>query len=296
MGEKIGLVGVGLMGSAMSEQLIDAGYEVQGYDIDTKRLNDLEERGGKAASSPGEAASGARFVILSLMTSDIIRGALFGKDGIAEANSGELIVIDTSTSRPEDSIRNAEDLKARGIGFVDASLSGSSPMIREKKIVAMVGGEKADFDRVKPVLENIARAVYHLGPHGAGARTKLIVNLILGLNRLAMAEGLVLGMKSGMDMEMLLTVLKDSFAYSKAMDNRGERMIKANYDDPMSRLKQHHKDVGLMLEQGQKQGSPMLLTSVLNQVLVMAEENGQGDWDTASSVEVLRRMAGIPSR
>jgi 3-hydroxyisobutyrate dehydrogenase-like beta-hydroxyacid dehydrogenase len=106
----------------------------------------------------------------------------------------------------------------------------------------------------------------------------------------------VLGMKSGMDMEMLLTVLKDSFAYSKAMDNRGERMIKANYDDPMSRLRQHHKDVGLMLEQGQKQGSPMLLTSVLKQVLVLAEENGQGDWDTASSVEVLRRMAGIPSR
>ncbi len=296
MGEKIGLVGVGLMGSAMSEQLIGAGYEVQGYDIDTKRLNDLEERGGKAASSPGEAASGARLVILSLMTSDIIRGVLFGKDGVAETGQGDLLVIDTSTSRPEDSIQNAKDLQTHGISFVDASLSGSSPMIRQKKTVAMVGGERADFERVKPVLETIARAVYHLGPHGAGARTKLIVNLILGLNRLAMAEGLVLGMKSGMDMEMLLAVLKDSFAYSRAMDNRGERMIKADYDDPMSRLRQHHKDVGLMLEQGNKLGSPMLLTSVLKQILVMAEENGQGDWDTCSSIEVLRRMAGIPSR
>lgn len=296
MGEKIGLVGVGLMGTAMSEKFIDAGYEVQGYDVDSKRLNDLEERGGKAVSSPGEAVSGAGIAILSLMTSDIIRGVLFGKDGIVETNPKGLLVVDTSTSRPEDSIQNAEDLKTRGIGFVDASLSGSSPMIRNKNIVAMVGGEKADFERVKPVLETIARAVYHLGAHGAGARTKLIVNLILGLNRLAVAEGLVLGMKSGMDMETLLTVLKDSFAYSKAMENRGERMIKANYEDPMSRLRQHHKDVGLMLEQGQKQGSPMLLTSVLKQILVMAEENGQGDWDTASSIEVFRRMAGIPSR
>ena len=169
-------------------------------------------------------------------------------------------------------------------------------MIRTKNIVAMVGGEKADFERAKPVLETVARAVYHLGTHGAGARTKLIVNLILGLNRLAVAEGLVLGMKSGMDMETLLTVLKDSFAYSKAMANRGERMIKAHYDDPMSRLRQHHKDVGLMLEQGTNLGAPMLLTSVLKQILVDAETHGQGDWDTASSIEVLRRMAGIPSR
>lgn len=296
MGEKIGLVGVGLMGTAMSENLIDAGYEVCGYDIDAKRLNELEERGGKAAASPGEAAEGAGVVILSLMTSDIIRGVLFRKDGVVEAKPEGLLVVDTSTSRPEDSAQNAADLAAHGVAFVDASLSGSSQMIRSKNIVAMVGGERADFERARGVLAHIARAVYHLGPHGAGARTKLIVNLILGLNRLAVAEGLVLGMKSGMDMETLLTVLKDSFAYSKAMENRGERMIHAHYDDPMSRIRQHHKDVGLMLEQGAKQGSPMLLTSVLKQVLVLAEENGQGDWDTGSTIEVLRRMAGIPSR
>jgi 3-hydroxyisobutyrate dehydrogenase-like beta-hydroxyacid dehydrogenase len=296
VGEKIGLVGVGLMGSAMSEQLIDAGYEVQGFDIDTKRLNDLEERGGKAAASPGAATEGARAVILSLMTSDVIREVCFGTEGIVEAKSPDILVIDTSTSRPEDSAANAEKLRENGIAFVDASLSGSSPMIRTKNIVAMVGGEKADFERAKPILETFARSVYHLGANGAGARTKLIVNLILGLNRMAVAEGLCLGMKSGMDMETLLTVLKDSFAYSKAMENRGERMIKADYDDPMSRLFQHHKDVGLMLEQGQNLGSPMPLLSALKQVLVSAEATGLGQLDTSSIIEVLRRGAGIPSR
>jgi 2-hydroxy-3-oxopropionate reductase len=296
VGEKIGLIGVGLMGSAMSEQLIDAGYEVQGFDIDTKRLNDLEKRGGVAAPSPGAAIEGAQAVILSLMTSDVIREVCFGAGGIVEAKASDLLVIDTSTSRPEDSVANAEKLRGNGVAFVDASLSGSSPMIRTKNIVAMVGGERADFERAKPILETFARSVYHLGANGAGARTKLIVNLILGLNRMAVAEGLCLGMKSGMDMETLLTVLKDSFAYSKAMENRGERMINADYDDPMSRLFQHHKDVGLMLEQGQNMGSPMPLLSALKQVLVSAEATGLGQLDTSAIIEVLRRGAGIPSR
>jgi 2-hydroxy-3-oxopropionate reductase len=296
VGEKIGLIGVGLMGSAMSEQLIDAGYEVQGFDIDTKRLNDLEKRGGVAAPSPGAAIEGAQAVILSLMTSYVIREVCFGAGGIVEAKPSDLLVIDTSTSRPEDSVANAEKLRGNGVAFVDASLSGSSPMIRTKNIVAMVGGERADFERAKPILETFARSVYHLGANGAGARTKLIVNLILGLNRMAVAEGLCLGMKSGMDMETLLTVLKDSFAYSKAMENRGERMINADYDDPMSRLFQHHKDVGLMLEQGQNMGSPMPLLSALKQVLVSAEATGLGQLDTSAIIEVLRRGAGIPSR
>ncbi len=103
-------------------------------------------------------------------------------------------------------------------------------------------------------------------------------------------------MKAEMDMEVLLAVLKDSFAHSKAMDNRGERMINAHYEDPESRLFQHHKDVGLMLEQGHNLGAPLPLTSVLKQILVDAEANGQGQWDTGSTIEVLRRMAGIPSR
>ncbi len=296
MGEKIGLIGVGLMGSAMGEQLLGAGYEVQGYDIDAGRMSALEERGGRAVASPGAAAEGAKSVILSLMTTDIIQKVCFGAGGITETHPEGLLIIDTSTSRPEDSIENARRLRELGIGFVDAGLSGSSQHIRTKNIVAVVGGEKADFDRAEPILKTFARAVYHLGPSGTGARTKLIINLILGLNRLAVAEGLVLGMKAEMDMEVLLAVLKDSFAYSKAMDNRGERMINAHYEDPESRLFQHHKDVGLMLEQGHNLGAPLPLTSVLKQILVDAEANGQGQWDTGSTIEVLRRMAGIPSR
>ncbi len=134
-----------------------------------------------------------------------------------------------------------------------------------------------------------------MGPNGAGARAKLVINLVLGLTRLALAEGLVLGMKSGLEMEGLLEVLKDSAAYSKAMDQRGPRMIHADYANPLSRVRQHHKDVRLMLEQGQKLGAPMLLSTVHQQVLQAAEMGGLGDADTAAIIEVFRRMAGIPS-
>ncbi|MDA1001171.1 MAG: NAD(P)-dependent oxidoreductase, partial [bacterium] len=207
-----------------------------------------------------------------------------------------LLIVDTTTARPEDSEAIAAELREKGIGFLDASLSGSSSAVYERNMVAMVGGEKAHFDRALPVLEAFARSCYHLGENGAGARTKLIVNLVLGLNRAALAEGLTLGMKIGMDTKILLEVLKDSAAYSKAMDNRGQRMIDAAYfDNPTSRLKQHHKDVRLMLEQGARWGVPLFFTSVLDQVLCEAEAAGLSDADTGSSIEVLRRAAGIPA-
>ena len=296
MAEKVGVVRVGLMGSAMSVNLMEAGFEVQGYDVDAARMRELEGNGGTAAASPAGAARGARLVVLSLMHSGIVREVCLGPEGIAEAAEPDLLVIDTTTARPEDSVAIAEELAARGVAFIDASLSGSSSAVRERNMVAMVGGEAAHFERARPILDAVARSIHHLGPVGAGARTKLIVNLVLGLNRLALAEGLVLGMKSGMDPETLLGVLKDGAAYSKAMDNRGGRMIRGDYfDRPQSRIRQHRKDIGLMLEQGQRYGSPMLLTSVMGQVAQAAEEGGLAEGDISAIIEVLRRLGGIPS-
>ncbi len=203
-------------------------------------------------------------------------------------------MIDTTTARPEDSAEIAAELENRGIAFLDASLSGTSKMAWSRDLVAMVGGRAEDFERAQPVLDAISRKSYHLGPGGAGARTKLIVNLVLGLNRLALAEGLVLGMKAGMDMDILLAVLKDGAAYSKGMDQKGEKMIRGDYR-PEARIRQHHKDVRLILEQGQRFGAPMFLTSVMDQILQAAETGGLSDMDNSTVIEVLRRFAGIPS-
>lgn len=293
---KIGIVGLGLMGTAMSQKLMEEGHSVRGFDIDGGRLDALAANGGTPASSAAEAAEDAQFVIISLLYSHVVRETCLGDGGIASVAREGLVIIDTSTSSPDDSEKLGADLRERGIGFLDASLSGSRNQVLEGKIVSVVGGEDSDFEAGEPILATFARSIHHMGPNGAGARTKLVINLVLGLTRLALSEGLVLGMKSGLDMERVLEVLKDSAAYSKAMDQRGPRMIHADYEEPLSRIKQHHKDVRLMLEQGQKLGSPMLLSSVHQQVLQAAEHGGLADADTAAIIEVFRRMAGIPSR
>ena len=292
----IGVIGLGLMGTAMSQKLMQEGHRVYGFDIDQSRLDVLAENGGAPASSAAEAAEDAQFVIISLLYSHVVRETCLGDGGIASVARDGLIIIDTSTASPDDSEKLGEDLRAKKIGFLDASLSGSRNNVLDGQIVSVVGGEESDFEAAQPILGAFARSIHHMGPNGAGARTKLVINLVLGLTRLALSEGLVLGMKSGLEMEGLLEVLKDSAAYSKAMDQRGPRMIHADYDNPLSRIKQHHKDVRLMLEQGQKLGSPMLLSSVHQQVLQAAELGGLADADTAAIIEVFRRMAGIPSR
>ena len=292
----IGIVGLGLMGTAMSQKLMQEGHRVRGFDIDQSRLDALAENGGAPAGSAAEAAEDAQFVIISLLYSHVVRETCLGDGGIASVARDGLIIIDTSTASPDDSEKLGKDLRKKNIGFLDASLSGSRNNVLDGKIVSVVGGEESDFEAAKPILAEFARSIHHMGPNGAGARTKLVINLVLGLTRLALSEGLVLGMKSGLEMEGLLEVLKDSAAYSKAMDQRGPRMIHADYDNPLSRIKQHHKDVRLMLEQGQKLGSPMLLSSVHQQVLQAAELGGLADADTSAIIEVFRRMAGIPSR
>ena len=292
----IGVVGLGLMGTAMSQKLMQEGHRVRGFDIDQSRLDALAENGGAPAGSAAEAAEDAQFVIISLLYSHVVRETCLGDGGIASVARDGLIIIDTSTASPDDSEKLGKDLRKKNIGFLDASLSGSRNNVLDGKIVSVVGGEAADFEAGEPILAEFARSIHHMGPNGAGARTKLVINLVLGLTRLALSEGLVLGMKSGLEMEGLLEVLKDSAAYSKAMDQRGPRMIHADYDNPLSRIKQHHKDVRLMLEQGQKLGSPMLLSSVHQQVLQAAELGGLADADTSAIIEVFRRMAGIPSR
>ena len=290
----VGMVGLGFMGSALSANLLKAGYRVLGCDPDGERVREFRERGGTPASSPADAARSARFVVCSLPHSGIVREACLGESGLAGGAGKGTLVIDTTTARPEDSAEIAGALEMRGIGFLDASLSGTSKMAWSRDLVAMVGGRAEDFERAQPVLNAIARKSYHLGPGGAGARTKLIVNLVLGINRLALAEGLVLGMKAGMNLDTLLAVLKDGAAYSKAMDQKGEKMIRADYR-PEARIRQHTKDVRLMLEQGRRYNAPMWLTSVMNQILQIAEAGGLSDMDNSTVIEVLRRFGGIPS-
>lgn len=278
------------MGSALSTAWLGAGFEVRGYDIHDERRSELGLRGGLVADSALAAVEGMSIVVTSLPTSAQVREVFFGPDGIASQLLPGTIVIDTTTSRPEDSVALAAELGNLGVGFVDAGLSGSSSMVSAGDLVAMVGGSAGDVESSLPVLEAVARSVHYMGPVGAGAMTKLVVNLVLGGNRLALAEGLLLASRAGLDTSTVLDVLLDGAAYSKAIEIWGPRMVAGAFDPPSSRILQHHKDVKLILEQGERLDVALSLTRTLNRVLVIAESEGFSEGDISNLITVLGQI------
>jgi 3-hydroxyisobutyrate dehydrogenase-like beta-hydroxyacid dehydrogenase len=287
----IALVGLGLLGAALAENLLAAGFAVRGYDVDGERMREHVARGGTCAASPIDAARGASVVMTCLMTGELVRDVLLGRDGAVGGAGDDTVVIDVSTIHPDASVAIAADLHARGIPMLDSPIGGSSGQARRREAPALVGGDAAVFERCRRVLDAVSASVHHVGPNGAGARAKLAVNLVLGLNRLALAEGLLFGLAQGLDGRALLSVLKSSGAYSRAMDLKGERMLDGRYE-PEGKLAQHLKDVELMLEVGRAAGAPMMATALHRQLLLAGVAAGGGDRDNSSIMAILRSIVG----
>ena len=289
----IAYIGMGLLGSALAENLGKAAYTVRGFDIAPERMREHEARGGLSTRSPADAARGAAVVMTCLMTADLVRDALFGPEGAIDAAAPGVVVIDNSTIHPDASAALAARLAARGIPMLDAPVAGSSGQARRREAPVMVGGEAEVFGRCRPILDALSERVRHVGPNGAGARAKLVVNLVLGLNRLALAEGLLFGLRQGLDGKALLAILKDSSAYSRAMDIKGERMIEGNFEAE-GKLAQHLKDVELMLEVGHAAGAPLLATALHRQLLLAGVAGGLGERDNSAIIAVLRSLVDAP--
>ena len=278
-----------LLGSALAENLDRAGHTVRGYDIAPDRMHEHAARGGVLARSPADAARGASVVITCLMTAELVREALLGADGALTSASPGLVIIDQSTIHPEASAAIAVELRDRGISMLDAPVGGSSGQARRREAPVVVGGDPEVFARCRPLLDAAAQRVHYVGPNGSGARAKLVINLILGLNRLALAEGLLFGLRQGLDGKALLDLLKDSGAYSRAMDIKGLRMLEGHFE-PEGKLAQHLKDVDLMLEVGHAAGAPLMATALHRQLLLVGVAAGLGERDNSSIVSVLRSL------
>lgn len=290
MSAPVAVIGLGLMGGAIAGALTRAGFEVRGYDTDQERCRHMERVGVVIADSPAAAAEGLGLAVTSLPTGEQVRAVCLGPNGLATGLTPGAVVVDTTTARPEDSMETGRLLGEAGIGFVDACISGSSNMVAARDIVVMAGGSPEDLAKSMPVLEALSRSIHHLGPVGTGARAKLVVNLVLGAHRLALAEGLLLAERAGLDPAAVLEVLRDGVAYSKAMDVWGPRMLAGGIQPPSSRLRQHHKDVKLILDMGHARGTPLPSTEALDRVLGHTAELGLSDADISALIEVLRRL------
>jgi len=295
MAERVGIVGMGLMGQSLIHNLRKSQFIVQGYDIDPKRMDDLKSKGGHPVDSPADVAKGTKFLITSLPTSAIVRDAVHGAGGVLEGAEEGLCICDTTTSRPEDSIRISAELAEQGIKFLDSAVSGTSAMAHDGDLIVIAGGNEDDFEACRPVFAGFSRAAYYMGPAGSGARTKLVINLILGGNRLALAEGLVLGEKMGLGLDNLLEVVKDGASGSKTMVDKGPKMIKADYSRE-GQIWTSVKDRHIMIEEAQRFGAPIPLTSTYTQIVQAALHKGYGEKDSAALIEILRGMAGLEER
>ena len=271
--ENIGLVGIGLVGTALAENLLAAGFGVVGYDIAADKCKHLEEHGGEAAASPA---------------TEIVREVVEGSDGLLEADPPQAYIIDTTTGDPDQTAALAGRLAARGVHYLDATISGSSQQIRDREAVFMVGGERAAFEACRDLFGAVTDKAFYLGPAGSGAKVKLASNLILGLNRAALAEGLVFAEKLGLELAPFLELLKQTPAYSVMMDVKGEKMLTGDFT-PQSRIAQHHKDVALILEYAAKHGQELPLSQTHLELLAQAIEAGDADLDTSAVINEIRR-------
>jgi len=279
--ETIGIVGLGLLGGALAERLIGAGRNAVGYDSDPTRLEAFREMGGCVVESPAAVAELCDRVLLSLPTTDVVETVI--ADMEARLRPGA-IIIDTTTGEPERTTALGERLAQRGVRYLDATVSGSSAQAREGNVVVMAGGDRGAFDACEDIFRCFATRWFHVGPRGSGARMKLVTNLVLGLNRAVLAEGLALAIRAGLDPALTLEILKAGSAYSRAMDHKGEKMIRRDFA-PQARLSQHLKDVRLILSMGERAGASLPLSALHKELLERLESTGLGDPDNSAIIK-----------
>lgn len=284
--EPIGLIGLGLMGIAIAERLQAGGFDTWGHDIDQGRNDLLRRIGGKPASSAAAVASACMRILMSLPDSNVVEAVL--ADMGPSLVPGQ-VIIDTSTGDPERAVATGHRLAERGVCYLDATISGSSQQVREGQVVVLAGGPTAAFDQCQDLFRLFAHRWFHLGPCGSGSQMKLVSNLVLGLNRAALAEGLWLSKVLGLDAQTVLKVLRESMAYSRIMDTKGEKMIIGDFD-PQARLSQHHKDVCLILQAAARAGTDLPLTLAHARLLEVAESAGYGAQDNSAIIRAFEEL------
>jgi putative dehydrogenase len=281
---QVGMVGLGIMGSALAGHLLDAGYEVTGTDVAEGPVSDLVARGGRGATDCAELAGSADVLVTSLPSSE---AALAVCREVAVAARAGLVVVETSTLSLAVKQECRAILAAAGVTLLDCPLSGTGAQARVRDLVVLGSGEETAFERVRPVLEAFARSVRHVGPFGNGTRMKLVANLLVSIHNASTAEAFALGVAAGLDPAQLYNTIREGAGGSVIFDKRGPLMVQRSYRPATARVSMFVKDVSLVQELA---ASLDVATPVLDSTLplyVKAAEVGWADADAAAILEVI---------
>ena len=286
----VAVIGLGLMGEVYVRRLLDARIPVIGYDIDPSKRDRLDAIGGGSVESIAELAKPARCIIIAVFSTDEVEDVIEQHLLPALGEGSKKIVLCMSTCDPDKVSALAERVIPRGIHYLDVPVSGTSEQVRRGEGVALVGGDVAILAEVKPLLDILFARSFHVGKIGDGGRAKLAVNLILGLNRLALAEGLVFAERMGLDPAAFLEVARGSASYSQVMDTKGPKMVRGDFS-PEGRARQTLKDVHLMLGQAMALGQRLNMLEVHEDVLQSCVRAGEADMDNSVVIREVRRRA-----
>ena len=291
--QNVGMIGLGIMGSAMSANLIRAGFNVAGYDVAVQRRKDHKKAGGTAARSCQEVGKTCEIIVTSLPSADALLDT--AKNLAALARSRQ-VVIETSTLPIPVKEEARKLLAARGVILLDCPLSGTGAQARAKDLVVYASGDRKAYRRVIPVLEGFARAHYYVGSFGAGSKMKFVANLLVAIHNVAAAEAMVLAMKAGLDPAMVLKVVSDGAGNSRMLQVRGPMMVKGDYSDATMKLQIWQKDMNIIGDFARARDCPTPLFSASAPIYVAAMAMGRKAEDTAAVCAVLEQMANCPRR
>ena len=290
--ERVGVVGLGTMGGAMAANLARAGFPLTVWNRTAGRAVSLEALGVAVAANPAALAAAADIVLVCVSDTRDVEAVLFGPAGIVEGAAAGSLVIDCSTIDPAATRAVAARLAEHGIAFVDAPVTGGSEGAQKGTLAILVGGAPADVERARPVFEAIGRTITHFGPVGAGQAAKAVNQVIIAGGYLAVAEGIVLAMKAGLDPAQVVEALSGGVAQSWILANRSGRMIANDY--PIGfKVSLHLKDLGIALALVKETGTALPVAALAAQLEAGLVARGHGNDDNSALARAIRSLSGL---
>ena len=293
MTERIGFIGIGTMGTPMSKRLLAAGYQLVVYDTKPEAMAPLLAMGAESASSPAELAERCGKAITMLPNSTIVEQVVLGPSGLAAGFAPGSILMDMSSSVPTSTRKIAASLAERSVAMIDAPVSGGPVGATEGTLAIMVGGSEESYQSCLPILQTMGKNIFHIGPVGSGHTLKTINNMLFAINMMGVCEGLVLGVKAGLDPKKMIEVISTGSGESYALRTKAVRHILAGNYQPGFTTDLLYKDVDIATTLGRQLGVPLLTGSLAQQILAVARGRGMNGLDNSSIVKLLEEAAGV---
>ncbi len=289
---KVGFIGLGTMGAAMAARLVAAGHQVTVHNRTREREGPLADLGAERGATPAEAARGAEAVVVIVSDTPDVEAVVFGPHGALEGLEPGAVLVDMSTIAPDATRSFAARAAEGGVRWLDAPVSGGSEGARQGTLSIMVGGDEEDLDRVRPLLAALGTSITRVGDVGAGQLAKAMNQVVIAGTYAAVAEGIVLGLKSGIDVEAALAALAGGAAGSWGLVNRGPNVVRNTY--PLGfRVRLHRKDLGIALGAARELGVPLPVTALVEQWETSLIARGHGDEDVSAIGRLTRELAGL---